>query len=671
MRGPEGLLLLASLPAVRVLSDDCTLRPSAGGDAGQSRGCYCPAASRGTAAVVEFGAEGRSSRGPTPSFTVLAGAENEGLSQPRGLAFHPQRPCQLWAVNGGSNSVTVLFNPGTRGQSAEWRQDTCACHFMSRPTAIAFGGANSGSDNQQGVNFQVDSELPGSALGSFMTIGDDDNSFDGAAAQRGPHGGAIGGKRTANDFMGPTLWSADLEHFAVTNNRMPEDFPANVLQKPEGSHLDMIHQQPFGMGAAWSGDGVKYWSWDGGPDSRWGSVTLTDFGPTDHGYGGYNHDDGGVRRYDIYLKRVPGILGAMLVFSGWVYVADTGNARVIRFKADSGTDSGPVKPAQYWREPYQLGYHQWVGTSWQVIADESDFPGPAPLPSGLAISADGQRLFVSDAASQVVIAFAVTAPPRTPQPPTGEVDADHLTKIGTIETPATQIQGLAYHAGSERLFYTDAKANRIVVVNPDCPGSGHTTDSSGTCVCPDASAQSCSAPMDPLDPTKTIYSSFGKGKNFDGCARQYYDKCPGGDPTVPGHFSLAPCYNLGLEACEPETGVCRCGMGKEADCTDTADSGTCTCLRLGSRRRRQLRLPLGHGRFDFIFLCRLRGFGRGRLLERRHGRCFRAGFASTVLGPSLTSARRVVPPVLGTTCTAEGSSWLVMSAEPVHPSRSR
>ena len=53
---------------------------------------------------------------------------------------------------------------------------------------------------------QVDADLPTSPLGSFMTVGEDDNSFDGAAAQRGPNGGAIGGKRTANDFMGPTLW---------------------------------------------------------------------------------------------------------------------------------------------------------------------------------------------------------------------------------------------------------------------------------------------------------------------------------------------------------------------------------------------------------------------------------------------------------------------------------
>ena len=68
---------------------------------------------------------------------------------------------------------------------------------------------------------------------------------------------------------------------------------------------------------------------------------------------------------------------------------------------------------------------------------------------------------------------------------------------------------------------------------------------------------------------------------------------------MPGHFALAPCYNLGLESCEATTGICRfastdcscplpfssqlgpcfcrCPNGAEADCVDTDTSGTCTC----------------------------------------------------------------------------------------------
>ena len=46
---------------------------------------------------------------------------------------------------------------------------------------------------------------------------------------------------------------------------------------------------------------------------------------------------------------------------------------------------------------------------------------------------------------------------------------------------------------------------------------------------------------------------------------------------MPGHFALAPCYNLGLESCEAATGICRCPNGAEAVCVDTDTSGTCTC----------------------------------------------------------------------------------------------
>ena len=91
------------------------------------------------------------STSPSPSSSHLAMVDctcSLGRFHRRHIAassFHPTRPCQLWIVNAGSNSVSIVFNPGTRGQSAEWRQDTCACHFMSRPTALAFGGANSGT----------------------------------------------------------------------------------------------------------------------------------------------------------------------------------------------------------------------------------------------------------------------------------------------------------------------------------------------------------------------------------------------------------------------------------------------------------------------------------------------------------------------------------------------
>jgi hypothetical protein len=107
-------------------------------------------------------------------------------------------------------------------------------------------------------------------------------------------------------------------------------------------------------------------------------------------------------------------------------VADTGNGRVIRFKADSGVESGPVKPAQFWREPYDLGYNRWTGTIWQTVTAA----GGMVAPSGLALSADGQRLFVSDASTQDIVAFAVDAPPT---------DAELAGLTGDLEGQVTAV----------------------------------------------------------------------------------------------------------------------------------------------------------------------------------------------------------------------------------------
>ena len=47
-----------------------------------------------------------------------------------------------------------------------------------------------------------------------------------------------------DNYMGPTLWLADLDIFAKVN----QDYPGNGK---EGSHIDMLHESPLCMGIAW------------------------------------------------------------------------------------------------------------------------------------------------------------------------------------------------------------------------------------------------------------------------------------------------------------------------------------------------------------------------------------------------------------------------------------
>src|SRR6185436_15383106 len=183
-------------------------------------------------------------------------------------------------------------NPGTGQQTVETRVDAYARHFMDKVTSIAFGAQN--------------------RFASCQESHDDWNDVP----------------QAPDDFMGPTLWLADLDVFARIGQTMPYD-----PKKPEGSHLDMLHQSPLCMGIAWDRDNV-YWAFDG----THGDLVRYDF-QQDHGPGGADHSDGIVRRYgDAKVTRVDGVPGHLALdhASGLLYVADTGGGRVMVLDTNTG-----------------------------------------------------------------------------------------------------------------------------------------------------------------------------------------------------------------------------------------------------------------------------------------------------------------------------------------------
>ena len=160
-------------------------------------------------------------------------------------------------INREIDGTAILFSPGTSRQRIEVRTDAFANHFMEEPSSLAFGAAN-----------------------TFGTCQESRNTYNDLAP--------------ANDFMGPSLWPADLDIYARVNQRPDGDLG--------GSHLDMLHGSPLAAGIAYL-DSNLYFVLDGcGTRTATnkcrgdGHVVLVDFN-RDHQEGTGFHGDGVIDRF--------------------------------------------------------------------------------------------------------------------------------------------------------------------------------------------------------------------------------------------------------------------------------------------------------------------------------------------------------------------------------------
>lgn len=369
------------------------------GGAGSNGSCYCDSscASYGDccddyATVCGGGSEppsgGVPEFGESPSFQILASAA-DGLSVPRDLEFNPERPDELWTVNQAIDGTVIVLDPGTSSQRIEVRVDSHANHFMEEVSSIAFG-----------------------ANETFGTCQESRNTYDHHAP--------------ANDFMGPALWPSDLSIYAAAN----QDPSSELL----GSHLDMLHQSPYCMGMAHDRANV-YWVFDG----LHGDIVRYDF-QRDHGPGYDDHSDGIVRRYDTSVRRTRGIPSHLELDSatGWLYVADTGNHRVIRLDTRSGSEAYALEP---YAEPL-AEYTMWTGATVDVVTTSG-----LTSPSGIALH-DG-RLFVSDAWNGDIVAL----------------DPESGAELGRIHTGNAGVYGLTF-GPDDKLYFVNGVEQILVRVDP-------------------------------------------------------------------------------------------------------------------------------------------------------------------------------------------------------------
>jgi hypothetical protein len=311
------------------------------------------------------------------TFTVIV--QQDQPRQPVALAFNPQDAKQLWVINRLNDSVLIVTNPGAADMSQQTLRDPAAEHFMNNPATIAFG-----------------------APGTWATCGENGGNDPG--------------------FMGPALFSSDLTVFAKRT--------AGGL----GSHLDMLHDSPFCMGVAHEKDNV-YWAFDGENSS----LTQYDFA-IDHGPGADDHSDGTILRYVAgQVKREPGVPSHMVFDGGQLYVADTGNKRLVKLDTQSGTPGGALPN----NEP--LVAHRSVdGATLSVLVA----PGTLEQPSGLVLH--GGFLYVSDHATSKIHAFDLTG---------------RLVRSLDTGLPARSLAGLAVGPDA-KIYLVDVVASRVLRIDP-------------------------------------------------------------------------------------------------------------------------------------------------------------------------------------------------------------
>jgi hypothetical protein len=332
-----------------------------------------------------------------PVFTPMStGADN--LNKPTDLDFFPiLAKNELWVVNqrveNDGGSTTTFYNAGEPDQSSLHRVDGNAWHFMSLPTGFAF------SDN-----------------GNFATS---------AGVQDANHGGGT--------FTGPSLWSSDPDIYAQPSGG-------------NGSHLDMLHGSPFSMGIASETENA-FWVFDG-----WNNeIVRYDF-VDDHGPGNDDHSDAIIRRYKDFTVQRDGDIPSHLVLdkaTGWLYIVDNGNDRILRLDINSGNIGGALPLINE-----ALAEHSSVvNTTWEVIVDSG-----LERPCGIEIMEN--RLLVSDYANGDIIIY--------------DID-NNFDELGRIATEETGITGIKIGPDGN-IWYTNRINNSLTKVEIGLPLSANSIE---------------------------------------------------------------------------------------------------------------------------------------------------------------------------------------------------
>ena len=382
------------------------------------------------------------------SLTVeVFATERHGLVSPKDIALNPEKSGEFWVVNQGDSSMSILL--GAEAEQA-WTCDPryygagdgcdCGCGVMDSDCAN-----NSASSCQYGCEgLRVNPQDPTQCLvGAAPTGFSASTRFfkrkntDGSGTHflARPVGLAFGAHQrlataheenrvtqpsTPRDFMGPTLWTSNLQEF----------------EGGHPSHYDMLHNSPSAAGIAWQSAGI-YWVFDGAHNS----LTRYNFN-RDHGPGGTDHSDGVVHRFvDGQMSYVPGVVSQMAYDSttGLLYAADTGRNRIVALDTNSGRQGGAITPN------YDGTVQRYVhGAALSTVINGASVG--LVRPAGLRLV--GDTLFVTDNATSRVYGFSK--------------DGELLDWVD-MELASGSLAGLTFDSAG-RMYLVDTSANQILRV---------------------------------------------------------------------------------------------------------------------------------------------------------------------------------------------------------------
>ncbi len=320
------------------------------------------------------------------TFTVIL--DDASLKTPIDLGFDPSVPDRLWVINRQDDSVVVIDGPGASGMAFDRIKDPAAAHFMAKPPAFEFGAVV---------------ETYGQTFG---ICGDGNNG--------------------GNNFMGPALFSSDLDIFATQNQ-----------ETGLGSHLDMLHSTTYCRGIAHV-EGNIYFAFN----SNKNSLDKYDFAQ-DHGPGFDDHSDGHVYRYvEDFVEGVDDVSSHLDydAESKLLYIADTGNQRVLVLDTTSGTEGDT------------FGGLEDIAVRTEILdAELGMLVGPDKLqrPSGLELY--GDLVYVTDNATSKFHVFDKS----------GE-------ELRTLETglPDGSIGGFTFGPDG-KIYFVDILGGRVLRIDPE------------------------------------------------------------------------------------------------------------------------------------------------------------------------------------------------------------